>query len=215
MEKENKFTPRPADLNAFAADIRRRNAEKGFWPESGRNLSECFMLIVEEIGESITAHRKNRFANLGDTVNWEWLDGCLSASVNEPESWITWFEKKIKGTVDEELADIEIRLLDITGAPCEFLSIDGYLEHLMQDRESFCQKISAVASVITSASEQNIFTTINFEWAPGRRQLGVQLSGAIYATEHIAHSMNIDLWAIVQLKLAYNATRPFMHGKNY
>ncbi len=208
---ENNFTPRPADLNAFAADIRRRNTEKGFWPEGGRNLSECFMLVIEEIGEAITAHRKDRFCK-GDFHKVQlamYNDGAVA--------FVSSFERFIKGTVDEELADIAIRLFDINGG-CEkqsLLFLDGdEIEVEVASRSEFCEKMAAVTRRVAWLADRFVGQRI----LPGRQIEEYkfdQVSACIYAIEQIAHSMNIDLWAIVHLKLAYNQTRPFMHGKNY
>lgn len=211
---ENNFTPRPGDLNAFAADIRRRNTEKGFWPESGRNLSECFMLVIEEIGEAITAHRKDRYCNIDFT---EWPLFLASPNDDDPEAFVPWFEQAIKGTVDEELADIGIRLFDINGG-CEkqnLLFLDGdEIEVEVASRSEFCEKMAAVTRRVAWLADRFVGQRI----LPGRQIEEYnfdQVSACIYAVEQIAHSMGIDLWAIVHLKLAYNQTRPFMHGKKY
>ncbi len=212
---ENNFTPRPADLNAFAADIRRRNTEKGFWPESGRNLSECFMLVIEEIGEAITAHRKDRFCKINFA---EWVIPGLSEIANYgPAMFVMWFEQAVKGTVDEELADIGIRLFDINGG-CEeqnLLFLDGdEIEIEVASRNGFCEKMAAVTHRVAWLADAFVGEHILPGWQPEEYKFD-QVSACIYAVEQIAHSMGIDLWAIVHLKLAYNQTRPFMHGKNY
>lgn len=45
-------------LNQLAKEIYEANKAKGFWPEEGRNVGECLMLMVTELAEGMEAHRK-------------------------------------------------------------------------------------------------------------------------------------------------------------
>lgn len=102
------------ELNEKAAEIYAANKEKGFWDspiETGTRL----MLIVSELGEAIEAHRKGRFADLESFEKWEPVIGFKEA-----------FEKFIKDTYEDEIADTMIRCFDLSGG--EDVSIGDHLE---------------------------------------------------------------------------------------
>ena len=103
-------------------EIHQNAVNKGFYDkhnEFGTNL----MLIVTELSESMEAHRNNEFANL------EEFENLINSDVN-PMSYEETFKKYIKDTVEDELADAFIRILDI----CEFYKIDlqTFVEYKMQ-----------------------------------------------------------------------------------
>jgi NTP pyrophosphatase (non-canonical NTP hydrolase) len=92
--------------------------DKGFYPEGeDRNIGELLMLIVSELGEALEAHRKSRIVkentggiNLYDTPSdWE-----------SPELWRFNFEKDIKDSFEDEIADTVIRIADL----CGYMDID-------------------------------------------------------------------------------------------
>jgi hypothetical protein len=90
-------------------------AEKQGFHERPINLRERLKLAVSELSESLEADRNERWC--GDPlVEVE----CTGRSINLLErapGVITKqeYEKKIRGTVEEELADAIIRLADIAG----------------------------------------------------------------------------------------------------
>jgi NTP pyrophosphatase (non-canonical NTP hydrolase) len=73
--------------------------EKGFWDKE-RNVGEMLMLIVSELGEALEAHRHDKFANFGKPIETDFKD---------------WFEKNIKDSFCDEIADVFIRLGDLCG----------------------------------------------------------------------------------------------------
>lgn len=89
-------------LNEMANDIYLANREKGFWDKE-RNVGEMLMLVTSELGEAMEAHRKGRFT---DTVK-------VKESIIEYGS--VPFERDVKDTFEDEIADSIIRLLDMAG----------------------------------------------------------------------------------------------------
>lgn len=91
--------------------------DKGFYDNPNQNFGEKCMLIVSEVSEALEAHRKNKFAdferfetNYGGAANWM-----------TSEDWKRHrFEADVKDTVEDELADALIRILDLAG----WLNID-------------------------------------------------------------------------------------------
>lgn len=99
------------DINELSKTIHNRAKSKGFY-NNEFNLSEKLMLIVSELGEAQESDRKDRKANLEYFLERQ--------KVLSEESLIKCFESSVKDTIEDELADSFIRLLDL----CGYLNID-------------------------------------------------------------------------------------------
>lgn len=99
-------------IKEWQQEIYQNNKEKGFW-DSERNFGELLMLVVSELGEALEAHRKNKISNIE-----RYKEYVLLKPIDSDE--IISFEKYIKDTVEDEIADAVIRLLDLS----EGLGID-------------------------------------------------------------------------------------------
>lgn len=100
-----------AGLNQSANVIFQNNKEKGFW-DNDRNVGELLMLVTSELGEAMEAHRKGKFADLKqyyEISNKEWAD---KSPIEKKEKYC--FEKLVKDTFEDEIADAVIRLLDLS-----------------------------------------------------------------------------------------------------
>ena len=104
------YTSNNTDLDTTKLVIHNNNAE----------ITSKLMLVVSEIGEAVEAMRNNRYARL-DTIDKDYL---------EPFE----FERLVKDTFEDELADVFIRLFDLIG----FLNIDidRHIELKMKYNES-------------------------------------------------------------------------------
>jgi len=96
MELVKQISSKTQGLNALADLIYFNNREKGFW-DNERNVGELFMLVVSELGEAMEAHRKKNFAYK------------KAKTLDELD-----FEKDIKDSFEDEIADAIIRLLDMS-----------------------------------------------------------------------------------------------------
>ena len=85
---------------------------KGFF-EKEKNIGEMLALIHSEVSEALEADRNNSYVETRVTV---------SDIANEKDDWQfnTWYKNLIKGTFEEEMADIVIRVMDM----CAFKGID-------------------------------------------------------------------------------------------
>jgi len=77
--------------------------DKGFW-DVPHNFGTDLMLVVSELGECVEAHRCGEFAN---------MEAFNELMVNETYDFETCFKREIKDSVEDELADALIRILDI------------------------------------------------------------------------------------------------------
>jgi hypothetical protein len=102
----------------------------------------------------------------------------------------------VKGTTGEELADIVIRVLD---------SAEYFGENIFQNPFSHYEKYDIHELLLLITYRVN----------------GLKLNGcefilySISICEEIATKLDIDLWAHVAAKMAYNQTRAYKHGKAY
>lgn len=89
------------NIEALQDEIHENAVAKGFWEEPV-NLAEKMMLIVTEVAEMCEAHRKGkRCVVIPELV------------VEDNERFKTYFQNAIKDTLEDEMADAIIRLLDM------------------------------------------------------------------------------------------------------
>ena len=97
-------------IKELQKEIHKNAVSKGFY-DHPHNFGNDLMLVVSELGEAIEAHRKN-----------EWCDikAFNEALISEQYDYSTCFEKYVKDTINDEIADAFIRILDM----CEYYGID-------------------------------------------------------------------------------------------
>ena len=182
---------------------------KGFWGKE-RNTGELLMLIVSECGEGLEARRMGRMARLGryDTMR---LEAGYSVEDNEIDTGN--FVLYIKDTFEDELADIVIRIADLCGA------VDGAAEELADEEMDSVTHDGPDGSY--NVGEQLLEVVRMIERIPVGEP-GASLwvfsdacAWPMRAVFAIAEHHKIDLWRHIELKLAYNMTRPTLHSKQY
>lgn len=94
------------DINEISKIINDNAHAKGFWKD-GIDIPQKLMLIVSEAAEAMEADRKNRYAKLSE-INMNVLNGWV-----ENDEFVKHYEKKVKGTFEEEMADLVIRIFDL------------------------------------------------------------------------------------------------------
>jgi NTP pyrophosphatase (non-canonical NTP hydrolase) len=88
-------------FNELAKEIHEGNAARGFW-EGERKLTEVVMLTVCELAEAIEADRAGKWCNETDIFQYK----------NRPTP--ERFKETVKDSVQDEIADAIIRLLDFS-----------------------------------------------------------------------------------------------------
>lgn len=96
------------NLTELSQQIHAGNAARGFYDHPATFPDRC-MLIVSEISESVEAHRSGRTTEPGD------VEQALRMAAMEMQPFVGFFRDKVKDTVEDELADAVIRLLDLSG----------------------------------------------------------------------------------------------------
>lgn len=150
------------------------------------------MLVVCEVAEAVEADRCEKWA---DRKEYERLAGVCEERL-QPHL----FEMYIKDTLEDELADAVIRLLDFMGM--KGFDVDGYLiekDILLEDSgegelKPFAQEVFGILQQYFFDEYVMFFMMDVFSLA---RRLG------------------IDLMWFVREKMKYNETRGMKHGKAY
>lgn len=181
--------------NEFAYKAHENAKEKGFWQERLSN-EHCLMLVITEIAEVIEADRKNQRANL---IGFETgVKNAFQGIVRD--DWFVIIFRNIKGSLEDEMADIAIRLADLAGAlGIDFDKMKPCNYHRAFDKFTFTENAFALTKGLSRSNisiERRILFGLDyvFNWA---------------------ESMNINLWFFIEQKMKYNALRPALHGKKY
>lgn len=173
------------NYNDLAKKAHENAINHGFWSKRWSN-EHCLCLVITEIGEAVEADRKAYHANFDEYTKM-------------PNKQIG-FENFIKNCVEDELADVAIRLADLAGAlgidftkmqPCRYYRAFGRFS-FTENAFALCKGLSRDKICI----EKRVHFGLNyvFNWA---------------------HHNGIDLAAFIEAKMQYNMTRPIRHGKKY
>ena len=100
-------------INKLAEEVHANAKNKGFF-DTEKNIGEMLCLIHSEVSEALEADRKNHYTNLKEDWYIKGLaDPNYGASFNGNESFKNEFEKSVKNTFEDELADVMIRVMDL------------------------------------------------------------------------------------------------------
>ena len=168
----------------------RAACDKGFHDEQKPD-AVYKMLIITEIAEAVQADRKGLYADKDK------FDYAVDRGAYDCEEA---YEMYIKGSVEEELADIIIRMLDYCGMKeigfddgieyndCTFNHFDFLNKSFPEVMLGFCKRAAA------SFSDMGFLLRIVF---------------------YYCESLCIDILWFVEMKMRYNETRKRMHGRRY
>ena len=157
-------------------------------------------LVMSEAGEAINADRKGRHA-----------DAVLFNDDLSKMSFKDSFEAHIKDSVEDEIADIVIRLLDFAGMKGYTLSISGLsilpsIVVIIEFEKNGLPGtlIQLIGSLNSSLDQHSTEKTIGFI-------IGV-LNDCF---DEMTGGSDCDLWWFVKQKMRYNELRPKLNGKKY
>lgn len=156
-------------------------------------------LVMSEAGEAINADQRGLHAD----VKGFRADATKGIGLKER------FEKNIKDTVEDEIADIVIRLLDFAGMKGFELNFEENIE------SSF-----TVSKVLKREGLPSVLLQLN--WALGEAfnddELEAYVSVFVSILSDCFESMtgsDKGLWWFVKQKMRYNDLRPRLNGKKY
>lgn len=203
--------------NEISEKAHKNAVEHGFWAERKSN-EHCLMLICTEVAELVEADRKDVLANItrfnANLSKDSYLNNLKGYGYDTPQkaekykSYEQWhgerfqiaFEEHVKNTIEDEFADIYIRLADLAGAlGVDFDKMQPCRYYRAFDRFSFTENAFAL---IKGLSKNRIAIEKRIQFGMG-------------FIEDWAKYQDVNLeWHITQ-KMKYNQAREAMHGKKY
>ena len=165
----------------------RAACDKGFHDEQKPD-AVYKMLIITEIAEAVQADRKGLYADKDK------FDYAVDRGAYDCEEA---YEMYIKGSVEEELADIIIRMLDYCGLKkIEFHeNNDGFPFDRLTAFITFPEAMYNLCEMIISGDLCEEFS--------------------LRCVACYCESLGIDILWFVEMKMRYNETRERMHGRKY
>lgn len=184
-------------LNEFIAAAYKMARDHGFHDEEKSN-SHWMMLVCTEIAEMVEADRKSRRTKLSG----EDLDNVLRFNDFAPT-----YELWVKGTLEEETADVCIRLFDFLGCrgiePEIFDGVKDDWVNVFSDM-TICEQCYEILQGVTLICNESTPKEIS------------EIAGAmILFCFDFAQHHGFDLEQHIIWKMKYNELRAKMHGKKY
>lgn len=179
-------------LNALKEQAYKTAVEHGFH-EDVKPVVFYFGLVMSEAGEAINADRKGLHA---DTKGFE-EDEANGLPFAEN------FKKHVKDSVEDEIADIVIRLFDFAGLKEYVLHLSAtscpYVRGEYLAADLFC----LMAFLYDVHREADFEVRIN------------SLINVLASSFGMFTGSDKDLWWFVERKMKYNEQRPMLNGKKY
>lgn len=191
------------NLNELRDRAYKTACEHGFHDEELSN-EHCLCLVISELMEAVEADRKGKYFK--GILTFEREFNRYSALVEEEKRFKCSFERHIKDTVPDELADAVIRLLDLCGLRNIHLelvtedigdSIDEIAEYYKDD--TFTEAIYHISTLPV------IYT--------GLCGYNTAINEMILSIFGLAKHLNIDLLWHIEQKMRYNELRKIKEQK--
>ena len=187
------------ELNALKERAYKTAVAHGFHEEE-RPYAYWLGLVMSEMGEAINADRKG------------WLaDAVLFNDDLAKMPFKDSFEAHIKDSVEDELADVVIRLLDFAGLKGYKLSTDEYLDSFI---------LSALEELKTSGLPGLLLIFIyglyyNYQFHDLEKCVCRIIRIISGCFDKMTGGSDCDLWWFVKQKMRYNEQRPMLNSKKY
>ena len=162
-------------------------------------------LVMSEAGEAINADRKDLHA---DTIGFEAFEAFEAAEKDFP--FAENFKAHIKDSVEDEIADIVIRLLDYAGLKGYMVIVDLSALPSVQafiDFHEYCCLPGLLFQLMGGLSD-----AFDNDFVEGYIAC---LIGIFEGCFEKMTGSDKDLWWFVEKKMAYNDLRPRLNGKKY
>ena len=160
------------------------------WHEENLSDEHFLCLVISELMEAVEADRKGMHAN---RANFEYY---MKQRKRDDGEFMYAFKQDIKDSVEDELADACIRMLDLAG-------LRGY------DLDSFDYEGSDTEDYSDMTFTESMFRICVYVTDNFYRDEPFILLNEIFA---FCRDRNIDIFWHIEQKMKYNELRPYMHG---
>lgn len=178
-----------------------QNAVEHGWHDEDLSTEHFLCLVISELMEAVQAERKGKHA---DRIQFE---NYMSLRERSDEELKYAFAHGIKDSVEDELADVCIRIFDLAGLRgVDFSKVSlPYAineKHIKELSKITFTKLCYDVIVLTGR-----YSSSNFP-------IGVLLADILNDIYCISKIKGFDLLWHIEQKMKYNRTRPRMHGNN-
>lgn len=161
------------------------------WHEKPISTAQYCGLIMTEMAEAVEADRNGRRSEDADFKR-----ALTFEAANKDSYFKACYKDYIKGSIEEEFADVVIRVLDMAqevhGDRMRWLGYYPWGQVYHEDK-SFIENAWYFIREILNWGTMNISDSVSFmfDWA---------------------QDLGIDLWQHIEWKMKYNELRPYKHG---
>lgn len=178
-----------------------QNAVEHGWHDEDLSTEHFLCLVISELMEAVQAERKGKHA---DRIQFE---NYMSLRERSDEEFKYAFAHGIKDSVEDELADVCIRIFDLAGLRgVDFSKVSlPYAineKHIKELSKITFTKLCYDVIVLTGR-----YSSSNFP-------IGVLLADILNDIYCISKIKGFDLLWHIEQKMKYNRARPRMHGNN-
>lgn len=197
------------NLNELRNRAYKTACDHGFHDEDWSN-GHFLCLVISELMEAVEADRQGQDGR-AKMVGFETCIKNAYQGIVRDDWFLKAYRANIKGSVEEVLSDVTIRLLDLAGlrkidlselqGPLfdKFNIIPEFISWKYQIKEmSFTERMFFLCSLLTSG--ESIEDVVR---------------SSIVVTFLNANILGVDLLWHIKEKMKYNELRPVMHGKKY
>lgn len=177
-------------------------AKKHGFHDEKTSVEHQMQLVICEVCEAVEADRKNLHANLAG------FDKCVGIEYSQR------FKDYVKDSVEDEMADVCIRIFDMCG--CFGIKPYRSMEEILTLRDDWRQEFGKMRFSEQAYALVQLLTS----WQPTDvNQVDGVLShvfgAALFFIHYWSLEMGIDLARHIELKMEYNESRGYKHGKKY
>lgn len=166
------------------------------WHEKDLSDEHFLCLVISELMEAVEADRKRDYAGKG-------MKELFNDAIFDGEDFKEIFDLNLKGTVEEELADACIRLLDLAGLRNVDLG-EVTLDDLKCSEGFFDWTFTeSIFFLVCNLTNTDFIEKYSFD---------SYLRAGMMEIMSFCVKKNIDIFWHIEQKMKYNELRPFMHG---
>ena len=191
------------NLNKLRDKAYKTACEHGFHDQELSN-EHWLCLVISELMEAVEADRNDNWNRIAKVEQFkkrlEISRICqgLDPEISKERGYEITYNACIKGSIDEELADAVIRLLDLAGL--RNLNLNRFaLANVVSKKKTLTENIYSIVKDIT-----------NYKYT-----LEELVNYAITQVFVLSDILDIDLLWHIEQKMKYNELREKMHGKKY